>query len=172
MHINPYGEDPVLLAVDLVNDPPATLDALRDRCEQAGVVIDMPVRRGDLASTRGLLDAWLTVVDAPDEQSRADRLNSLLAEHAEHPRISNHSGEPWHIHYRELDRSLGGVLAALITMGTAMHLTGRGMSRLDRCAADDCERVYADVSRGGQQRYCSTRCASREAVRRHRARSA
>ncbi|KNX37536.1 CGNR zinc finger domain-containing protein [Luteipulveratus halotolerans] len=172
MHINPYGEEPVVLAADLVNDPPETLDALRDRCADAGVVIDMPVRRADLAATRALLDAWLTVVDADDDQGRADRLNALLAEHAEHPRMTNHSGEAWHIHYRELDRSLSGVLAALVTVGTAMHLTGRGMSRLGRCAAADCERVYADVSRGGRQRYCSTRCASREAVRRHRARSA
>ncbi|RAG62710.1 CGNR zinc finger domain-containing protein, partial [Burkholderia multivorans] len=28
-----------------------------------------------------------------------------------------------------------------------------------------------DVTRGGRQRYCSVRCANRDAVRRHRAKS-
>ncbi|WP_311256759.1 CGNR zinc finger domain-containing protein [Microbacterium sp. ARD32] len=46
------------------------------------------------------------------------------------------------------------------------------MHRLGRCAASPCENVYADVTRNGRQRYCSVRCANRDAVRRHRARAA
>ncbi|WP_369124748.1 CGNR zinc finger domain-containing protein [Glaciimonas sp. Cout2] len=44
------------------------------------------------------------------------------------------------------------------------------MGRLGRCAANPCTHVIVDVSRNGTQRYCSPRCASRDAVRRHRAR--
>ena len=33
------------------------------------------------------------------------------------------------------------------------------------------ERVFADVSRNGRQRYCSARCGNNDAVRRHRRRS-
>nr|WP_244960740.1 CGNR zinc finger domain-containing protein [Pseudoclavibacter chungangensis] len=43
------------------------------------------------------------------------------------------------------------------------------MDRWGVCAAGECERVFADVSRGGRQRHCSPACANRERVRRHRA---
>lgn len=170
MHINPYGEEPVLLACDLANDPPSTLAQLRSRCIEADVVIE-DIGATDLADTLALLEQWERVVDAPDEPARADRVNELLAEHSEHPRVTNHAGSGWHVHYRGR-RSLAGILAAVISVGTAMHLTARGMHRLGRCAAEDCDRVYADVSRNGTQAYCSPRCGSRTAVRRHRARAA
>jgi predicted RNA-binding Zn ribbon-like protein len=60
------------------------------------------------------------------------------------------------------------MIAALITVGTALHLTGLGMDRLGRCAAEGCSRIYADTSRNGRQRFCSPACANRAAVRRHR----
>nr|BFE82193.1 hypothetical protein GCM10020093_047940 [Planobispora longispora] len=61
------------------------------------------------------------------------------------------------------------MLSALISVGTALHLVGRGMHRLRRCAAGECATIFADTSRTGRQRYCSQRCANRDAVRRHRA---
>ncbi len=54
----------------------------------------------------------------------------------------------------------------------SLHLTERGMHRLARCAAEPCRSVFADVTRNGRQRYCSVRCANRDAVRRYRARTA
>ena len=60
-------------------------------------------------------------------------------------------------------------VAALISVGTALHLVGRGMHRLGRCALADCHQPFADVTRNGRQRYCSHPCANRDAVRRHRA---
>ena len=65
----------------------------------------------------------------------------------------------------------GRLLTAMFSVGTALHLTSRGIDRLARCAADDCERVFADVTRNGRKTYCSTRCTNRCAVRRHRART-
>jgi hypothetical protein len=73
-------------------------------------------------------------------------------------------------------RTLAEVLRAVFSVGTALHLTTRGMHRLGRCEAgatpgDPCRNVVVDVTRNGRQRYCSVRCANRAAVRRHRARS-
>jgi predicted RNA-binding Zn ribbon-like protein len=76
------------------------------------------------------------------------------------------------VHYRRDKVSTGRLVATLISTGTALHLAGRGMNRLGRCATGDCGRVYADLSRTGRQRYCSPACANRDAVRRHRARTA
>lgn len=168
MHINPYGRDPVLLAADLVNDPPGSPVALRARCLDAGLVVDRPVDDEDLAEVRSFLDAWTGVVDSPDPATRAARLNVLLASSAAYPRLTDHVGTGWHLHYRDDDMPLAGVVRALVGVGTALHLTGRGMDRLGRCAAERCARVFADVSRTGRRRYCSPGCANRDAVRRHR----
>lgn len=170
MHINPYGEEPVRFACELVNDRPKSLAQLRSRCRDAEVVVEGRVTKEDLTLTLDFLDRWVAVVDAATDRERADRLNELLAEHTEHPRLTDHAGDGWHIHYRGR-RRLGSMLAVVITVGTAMHLTGRGMDRLGRCAADDCDRVFADVSRNGRQAYCSSRCGTRAAVRRHRNRT-
>ncbi|GII80079.1 hypothetical protein Sru01_50610 [Sphaerisporangium rufum] len=170
MHLNPYGADAVLLMADLVNFPPATLDDLVKRCADAGLVIDRPPGEADLAAARDLAERWCAIVDTRDERARVVLLNELLAASAAYPRVTDHAGTGWHLHYRDAGLTLGGVLRALVAVGTALHLTGRGMSRLARCARDGCGLVYADVSRGGRQRYCSPRCANRDAVRRHRAR--
>lgn len=160
------------LAVDLANNPPSDAAELTARCVDAGVIGPGPGTEADFRATKRFLDAWLEVVDAPTPDEKAQLLNRLLAQSSAHPRLSNHNGLSWHIHYRDLDLPLSGVLAALFSVGTALHLTQRGMSRLGRCAAHDCEHVFADVSRNGRQRYCSPACANRDAVRRHRLRSA
>ncbi|MFD8705655.1 CGNR zinc finger domain-containing protein [Kitasatospora sp. NPDC059648] len=168
MRLNPYGEDAVNLAADLANQRPETVQELTDRCRAAGLVVDGPVPQADLARTLALLDAWEGVVDAADERERAELLNRMLAAGASHPRLTDHSDGGWHLHYRDDQRPLAAVLASLISVGTAFHLVGRGMHRLGRCAVAECTMIYADTTRTGRRRYCSQRCANRDAVRRHR----
>ncbi len=171
MHLNPYGQDAVCLIADLANRPPSSVTELVSRCAAAGLVIDMPVSDADLTATLELINRWCAIVDAQGEADRAALVNQLLAEAAAYPRLTNHAGTGWHLHYRDDGVPLAAVLRALVAVGTALHLTGRGMDRLGRCAREGCEMIYVDVSRGGRQRYCSPRCANRDAVRRHRVRS-
>lgn len=171
MHLNPYGEDPVRLAADLVNYPPRTAAELAKRCGAAGVVTDTQPVADDLHEVERFLALWLGVVDAESPEVRAERLNRLLAQSSAYPRLTNHAGDGWHIHYRDAGLSLAGVLRALISVGTALHLSGRGMTRLRRCALAECRSPFGDFSRGGRQRYCSPACANRDAVRRHRAKN-
>jgi predicted RNA-binding Zn ribbon-like protein len=171
VHLNPYGEDPVRLAVDLVLRPPRTEGELGRRCAAAGVVVDARATEADLQEVERFLALWLGVVDADTAELRAERLNRLLAQSSAHPRLTDHARDGWHIHYRDADLSLAGVLRALISVGTALHLTGRGMARLRRCALEECGNPFGDFSRGGRQRYCSPSCANRDAVRRHRAKN-
>ncbi|WLW58231.1 CGNR zinc finger domain-containing protein [Streptomyces sp. YU58] len=172
MQLNPYGEDAVNLAADLANRPPRSADELADRCRAAGLVLERPVTAGDLDRTQAALHAWERIVDAVGEQERADLLNRMLAEAAAYPRLTCHADTGWHLHYRDAEQPLGAVLLTLFAVGTALHLTGRGMHRLRRCAVTECDHAFADTSRTGRQRYCSQRCANRDAVRRHRARTA
>ncbi|MEU6122245.1 CGNR zinc finger domain-containing protein [Streptomyces sp. NPDC047123] len=172
MHLNPYGEDAVNLAADLANRRPADAEELAERCRAAGLTLERPVAVGDLARAREALDAWEAVVDATAEHERAERVNAMLARAAAHPRLTDHTGGGWHLHYREARQPLGALLFSLIAVGTALHLSGRGMHRLRRCAVTECVTIFADTSRTGRRRYCTQRCANRDAVRRHRARAA
>ncbi|WP_326763814.1 CGNR zinc finger domain-containing protein [Streptomyces sp. NBC_01591] len=172
MHLNPYGEDVVNLAADLANLRPTSADELADRCRAAGLVVELPVTPQDLDRTHEVLDAWEKAVDADDEHERAEMLNRMLAAAAAYPRLTDHADDGWHLHYRDDRQPLGSLLFSLISVGTALHLAGRGMHRLRRCAVTECTTIFADTSRTGRQRYCSQRCANRDAVRRHRARAA
>ncbi len=168
VQLNPDGHDAVVLAVDLANQRPTTADELVERCAAAGVVFEDGTAAPDLAEVHAYLDRWCEVVDAVEPEQRAALLNALLAESTAHPRLTAHTGS-WHLHYRDTEIPFARKLRALISSGTALHLAGRGMHRLGRCAADGCGRVYADTSRNGRQRYCTPSCANRDAVRRHRA---
>ncbi|MFC4053508.1 CGNR zinc finger domain-containing protein [Actinomadura syzygii] len=172
MHLNPYGADAVKLAADLANRRPATAAELAHRCHAAGLVVERPVTSPDLDQTLALLEEWEKIVDAAAESERAERVNRLLAAAVAYPRLTDHAGSGWHLHYRDDLQPLGTVLSALIPVGTALHLAGRGMHRLGRCAVRECTTIFADTTRLGRQRYCSHRCANRDAVRRHRARTA
>ena len=168
VQLNPYGHDAIVLAVDLTNRRPETAAELVSRCEGAGVVFERGTPAPDLAEVLAFLDQWCEVVDADEPERRAALLNVLLAESTAHPRLTSHTGS-WHIHYRDEAITFARKLRALISTGTALHLTGRGMTRLRRCALEECRAPFGDFSRGGRQRYCSPSCANRDAVRRHRA---
>jgi predicted RNA-binding Zn ribbon-like protein len=176
MHLNPYGEYAVLLAASLANDWPADRDGIAARAREFGMRMEFaPARPSDHDEVRQVVERWLAVVDETDHDHRAELLNARIARVAAYPRLTNHDDEGWHLHYRDSDQALPHVLEAVISVGTALHLTTRGMSRLGRCAAGDdpadhCRNVVVDVTRNGRQRYCSVRCANRDAVRRHRAR--
>ena len=176
MHLNPYGEYAVLLAASLANDWPADRSQIVERAREAGMTMDFtPASDEDHARTREVVDGWLAIVDAPDDRSRAALLNAEMAAVAAYPRLTDHDGQGWHLHYRDELQTLPHVLRAVIAVGTALHVTTRGMQRLGRCAAglapgDDCRRVVVDLTRNGRRRYCSVRCANRDGVRRHRAR--
>lgn len=174
MHLNPYGEYAVLLAASLANDWPPARDGIVDRAREYGMTMTFGQSPEDHSQVGAVVDRWLEIVDAADPDERAGHLNALMKEAAAYPRLTDHDGEGWHLHYRDNGQSLANVLLAVFSVGTALHLTTRGMTRLGRCEAgltpgDPCRNVVVDVTRNGRQRYCSVRCGNRAAVRRHRA---
>lgn len=171
MHLNPYGEYAVLLAASLADDFPADRAGIERRTLERGMTMTFPPAPDDRERVREVVDDWLTIVDAPDPEARAEILNAQMAHAAAYPRLTNHDGEGWHLHYRDDVRSLPYVLRAIFAVGTSLHLVTRGMDRLGRCEASPCTNVVVDVTRNGRQRFCSVRCANRAAVRRHRARA-
>ncbi|MCP2257562.1 putative stress-induced transcription regulator [Streptoalloteichus tenebrarius] len=170
MQENHYYVDTLRLVTDLTNTPVTDLADLRERC--ARIRLDIPARPRDLAEVRALVGRWVEIVDAASEERRVALLNALLAEAAAYPRITDHDGTGWHLHYRDDDVPLAAALRAVVSVAAAQHLTATGMHRLGRCALPECRFVFVDFSRGGRQRYCSRVCANRDAVRRHRRKTA
>lgn len=171
MHLNPYGEYAVLLAASLADDFPADRAGIEERTLQMGMTMMFPPAPDDHERVREVVDDWLRIVDAEDAAERAGILNAQMVHAAAYPRLTNHDGEGWHLHYRDDVQSLPYVLLAIFAVGTSLHLVTRGMDRLSRCEASPCTNVVVDVTRNGRQRFCSVRCANRAAVRRHRARA-
>lgn len=171
MQDNPYTVRALAFAVALLNDPPTDLLELEQRCTGADVISDFIVTGDDLSATLRVLHAFGRIVDISDPQARASELNEHLARYLQHPRLTDHDGS-WHLHYRNPGTPLSQVLATMIFGRAANYLAEKGMTRLGRCQLHDCDRAYIDLSRNGRQRYCSTACGNRDAVRRHRARTA
>ncbi|TAP25815.1 MULTISPECIES: CGNR zinc finger domain-containing protein [Micrococcaceae] len=172
MQLNPYGEYAVLLAASLANNWPENRDEIEARTREVGMTMPFPRRSADHSQTRAMIDDWLRIVDAASDEERAELLNLQMAQASAYPRMVNHDGEGWHLHYRDNGQNMPLVLRSVIAVGTALHLSTRGMHRLRRCEAEPCTQVVVDVTRNGRQRYCSVRCANRAAVRRHRVRQA
>ena len=72
MHLNPYGEYAVLLAVSLANDWPVDRAGIEERTLDMGMTMTFPPASDDHAQIREVIDDWLRIVDEPDHDARAD----------------------------------------------------------------------------------------------------
>ncbi len=121
------------------------------------------------------LRAWArrlrTVFDATEPDAAAAAVNALLADVRVEPHLSGHDGQPWHLHYSPPEAGLVERVRSTTAFALAMLVSEYGTDRHGRCAAEGCERVFADTSRNAARRYCSSPCANRSAVAAHRARA-
>jgi len=126
----------------------------------------------DLAVAAGMLRAVFDAVEAEQVDDAARMLNTMLAETGARPRLDQHDGEPWHLHFHGRDDSLAQGWAAGCATGLAVVLGTDMYKRLGVCTASRCDRVYVDVSRNGTRRFCSTACQNRVKAAAFRARQA
>jgi predicted RNA-binding Zn ribbon-like protein len=130
------------------------------------VVID-PEELADLVDVCRRLRAVLVSIDRDEA---ATRLNRLLADHPARPRLVRHEGWDWHLHVDSVDDAPWAEwLASSASLELAGVLVAAEGVPWGECAAAGCERVFVHDGRGGDRKYCSTTCATRERVRRHRA---
>ncbi|GHG68053.1 CGNR zinc finger domain-containing protein [Streptomyces griseocarneus] len=157
--------------VDLLNMELDDLAALRgfvERHEISGIDV---LRQPDLAAVRSIRDRFGQVFDTADAQAAATLLNALVAEAGTTPRLTDHDGYDWHVHYFAPGASLAEHLAADGGMALAFLLVEGERERLRRCAAPDCGRAFVDLSRNRSRRYCDGRtCGNRLHVAAYRAR--
>lgn len=123
-----------------------------------------------LPGLRAVADDLYGVFAAPDAAAWAGRLNAMLRRWCAPPRLSCHDGSAWHIHLDAGDDAPWHEwLAASSAYALAVLLAETGRPPGGICQAAGCDRPYLGTGSGGQQRYCSPRCASRARVAAYRA---
>lgn len=125
----------------------------------------------DVAAVRELREQFARVFAAGDDRTAAELVNDLVAGAGTTPRLTDHDGYHWHVHYFAPGASLTQHLAADGGMALAFILVSGERDRLRRCAAPGCGRAFVDLSRNRSRRYCDSRtCGNRLHVAAYRAR--
>ena len=123
----------------------------------------------ELDSVRRLRPALKALLLAERDEA-AEIVNGMLARAKALPQLQRHDQWDWHLHAVDPDRPLDERVVVETAMAMVDVVRADEMSRLARCAADDCDDVVLDLSRNRSRRYCSTTCGNREAVAAYRAR--
>lgn len=175
-----YTDDPVGLAVDLVNTYGwvSGTDSLRTAADLAGFLaardrgwddaVPAPAP-GDLEAVRSLRLALHEVFESTDADDAASRLNRILADSRATPLLSTHGGTA-HLHFEPATRRLPDWLAVTAAMGLATVIAEEGFDRLGVCGSEACRDVFVDTSRNRSRRHCSDGCRTRENVNAYRRR--
>jgi predicted RNA-binding Zn ribbon-like protein len=172
-------EHSLACAVDLVNSAPRgandeglpDLNALREFVVRHDVSEVGRLSAADLLAVQDLREAIRPVFSAPDDRTAAAVVNTLVSQAGVTPRLTDHDGYDWHIHYFTPGASLAEHLAIDCGMALAHVVASGEHERLRRCEAPDCEQVLVDLSRNRSKRYCDARtCGNRLHVAAYRER--
>lgn len=146
-------------------DPNAVIGILRRHGEPEPITLTTD----DIADLRAAARALWAVFCATSTEDAADQLNAILRAYAHPPRLSQHDHTSWHLH---VDRADDGPWAEWFASSSAMALATllaeRQTNPAGRCSSQGCGRPFIDFGQGDTQRYCSSRCSSRERVAAHR----
>jgi predicted RNA-binding Zn ribbon-like protein len=162
-------------AVALVNSSDEPGDPLGSVDDLSAFLASWPYT-GRLDATEAELDAVRRLRPAlrglllAERDQAAEIVNGMLAKASALPQLQRHDHWDWHVHAVAPDRPLEERVVVETAMAMIDVIRADEMSRLDRCAADDCDDVVLDLSRNRSRRYCSTTCGNREAVAAYRAR--
>jgi predicted RNA-binding Zn ribbon-like protein len=165
--------------VDLVNtaaenDTPdglADVASLDEFVRKHGISDVGVLSEQDLAAVREVRGRFAGVFAADDPRTAAGLINELVAVAGTTPRLTDHDGYDWHVHYFAPGASVADHLAADCGMALAFFVVAGEQDRLRRCEAPDCRRAFVDLSRNRSRRYCDSRtCGNRLHVAAYRAR--
>ncbi|MER7764813.1 CGNR zinc finger domain-containing protein [Streptomyces sp. NPDC097619] len=167
------------LVVDLVNTAPdedqpdglSDVAALRDFVREHEISDVGELGARDLAGVRTVRTRFAQVFAARNARTAAGVINELVASAGTTPRLTDHDGYDWHVHYFAPGASVGDHIAADCGMALAFIVVSGERERLRRCEAPDCRRAFVDLSRNRSRRYCDSRtCGNRLHVAAYRAR--
>jgi predicted RNA-binding Zn ribbon-like protein len=151
-------------------------DAVRDAAALAEFVknedvTDVAIRDEDVVAVRRLRDRVREVFDAVSDGEAASVVNELVSAAQVAPRLTDHDGHGWHVHYSPQEATLAERLGVDGGMALAQVIAAGERDRMRVCAAPGCARVLVDLSRNRSKRYCDARtCGNRLHVAAYRER--
>ena len=127
--------------------------------------------QADLDAVRALRDRIRPVFNATDDATASKIVNTLISQAPVTPRLTDHDGYDFHIHYFAEGASLVDHLAIDGGMALAQVLAAGERERLRLCEAPNCQQALVDLSRNRSKRYCDARtCGNRLHVAAYRSR--
>jgi hypothetical protein len=172
-------EHSLLTIVDLVNTDPAYNDteglpdisALREFVRTHQISHAGRLTLEDVLAVRAARGAFGRFFEVGDTSEAARLVNRLVADRTVRPRLTDHDGYGWHLHYYSPDASLAEHLLVDGGMALAHVVTADETDRLRTCAAPTCHAVLIDLSRNSSKRYCdASTCGNRLHVAAYRER--
>lgn len=172
-------EHSLACVVDLVNSVSGDgadealpdLDALSDFVTRHDVSDIDQLSQADLEAVHDLRERVRQVFTAADDRAAARAVNTLISSAPVIPRLTDHDGYHWHMHYFPPGASLAEHLAVDCGMALAHVVSVGELERLRRCEAPGCDAVLVDLSRNRSKRYCDARtCGNRLHVAAYRER--
>jgi predicted RNA-binding Zn ribbon-like protein len=172
-------EHSLACVVDLVNSAPSggneellpDLDSLSDFVTRHEVSEVSRLTQSDLAAVHELRHRIRPAFGAADDAFAAQIVNQLVGQAPVTPRLTDHDGYAWHMHYFAPGASLAEHLAVDCGMALAHVLSLGERERLRVCDAPGCDQVLVDLSRNRSKRYCDARtCGNRLHVAAYRER--
>lgn len=165
--------------VDLVNTDPAHNDSeqLPDVAALGTFVATHRISHPGRLTHDDVVAVWDSRVDFADffglhDRAEAAQLaNGLISRAPTQPRLTDHDGYDWHLHYFSPGASLAEHLAVDGGMALAHVVAVNEIDRLRVCAAPTCHAVLVDLSRNSSKRYCdASTCGNRMHVAAYRER--
>lgn len=176
MDFTGYNSGGVHVAVELVNTRPTEqfpedlpdLDALKAFLQRHGFRIEATEK--DLTAIHKIRQELAAVFETQDKHAAALAINHILERTKALPHLTNHDGQPWHLHFDSDRQSVADQVGAVVAGALANVFLEAGLSRFGECADDACEDYFVDTSKNASKRFCCERCSTRNAVAAHRAR--
>jgi predicted RNA-binding Zn ribbon-like protein len=112
----------------------------------------------------------LRVLLTADRDAAAELTNEMLNRSQALPQLVRHDDLDWHIHAISSQAPLPERVIVETAMAMVDLIRTDELSRLSTCADDGCDGLVLDLSRNRSRRFCSTRCANRNAAAAYRAR--
>ena len=176
MDFTGYNSGGVHLAVELANTRPTEqypdempdVDSLNEFLKAHD--FDLRANEKDLAAVHRIRRDLAVVFETDDPQVAATAINGVLERTKALPYLTNHDGQPWHLHFDSERQSVADQVGAVAAGALSNVFVDAGLSRFGECADDACESYFVDTSKNASKRFCCERCSTRNAVAAHRAR--